>query len=215
MEWFITSLKAIPPHTVANCWVACKILTLNQMHDLETGIRHGYRDDLTRAQATAGVSQAVIDELSSLLMNLGKSLAVDKNNPLQMIEAVDLLDLEAEREVFDMCGPGDEIEDEEDEVALPMLEGENNVINLIEVGEVDEQEPMPTLSLAQAKQYSERLFNFVSENNPLIMQSGTSRSADYVSMADSLRFAINRMSISNNTRQTSISEFMTGSTSTR
>ena len=215
MEWFITSLKAIPPHTVTNCWVACKILTLNQIHDLETGIRHGYRDDLTRAQATAGVSQEVIDELSSLLMNLGKSLAVDKNNPLQMIEAVDLLDLEAEREVFDMCGPGDEIEDEEDEVALPMLEGENNVINLIEVGEVDEQEPMPTLSLAQAKQYSERLFNFVSENNPLIMQSGTSRSADYVSMADSLRFAINRMSISNNTRQTSISEFMTGSTSTR
>ena len=73
---------------------------------------------------------------------------------------------------------------------------------------------MPTLSLAQAKQYSERLFNFVSENNPLIMQAGTSRSADYVSMADSLRFAISRMSISNNTRQTSISEFMTGSTST-
>jgi hypothetical protein len=215
MEWFITSLKAIPPNTVANCWIACKILTLNQMHDLETGIRHGYRDDLTRAQATAGVSQEVIDELSSLLMNLGKSLAVNKNYPLQMIEAVDLLDLEAEREVFDMCGPGDEIEDEEDEVALPLLEGENNVINLSEVGEVDEQEPMPTLSLAQAKQYSERLFNFVSENNPLIMQAGTSRSADYVSMADSLRFAINRMSISNNTRQTSISEFMTGSTSTR
>ncbi len=46
----------------------------------------------------------------------------------------------------------DEIEDKEDEVALPMLESENNVINLIEVGEVDEQEPMPTLSLAQAKQ---------------------------------------------------------------
>ncbi len=59
-----------------------------------------------------------------------------------MIEAVDLLDLEAEREVFENYGPGDEIEDEEDEVALPMLEGENNVINLIEVGEVDEQEPM-------------------------------------------------------------------------
>ena len=59
-----------------------------------------------------------------------------------------------------------------------MLEGENNVINLSEVGEVDEQEPMPSLSLAQAKQYSERLFNFVSENNPLIMQAGTSRSAD-------------------------------------
>ncbi len=95
-----------------------------------------------------------------------------------MIEAVELLDLEAERDVFENYGPGDEIKDEKNEVALPMLEGENKVINLIEVGEVDEQEPMPTLSLSQAKQYSERLFNFVSENNPRIMQASTSRSVD-------------------------------------
>ncbi len=50
------------------------------MHEMETGVRHGYKDDLTRAQATSGVSQEIIDELSSLLMNLGKSLTVNKNN---------------------------------------------------------------------------------------------------------------------------------------
>ncbi len=81
MEWLITSLEAIPLHTVSNCWIACKILTLNQMHELEIGVRHGYMDDLTRAQATAGVSLEIIDELSYLLTNHGMSLAVNKTIP--------------------------------------------------------------------------------------------------------------------------------------
>jgi hypothetical protein len=83
-----------------------------------------------------------------------------------------------------------------------------------EVGEVDEKEPAPTLSLAQAKELSDELFYFASDNNILVIQAGASRSADYVSVADTLRVAIQRMNVSKNTRQTSIYEFMTGSTST-
>lgn len=220
MEWLITALKAVPPHTVSNCWIACKILTLEQMHDLEVGMRRNNRDSNTRTQATAGVSQEVIDELSSLLSNLGKSLAVNKNTPIPMLEAVELLDMELEREVFehhsivigDLEDGDSNVEEDEDEPS--MLEGETNGIKLCEVGQVDDKEPSPTLSLAQAKDMTEKLFNFVSENNLLIIQAGTSRSADYVSMADTLRFAIQRMNISKATRQTSISEFMTGSNST-
>jgi hypothetical protein len=190
------------------------------MHDLEIGVRRNNRDSSTRAHATAGVSQEVIDELSSLLSNLGKSLAVNKSNPIPMLEAVELLDMELEREVFehhsvvgDMEADG-ESDVNDNEYKTSMLEGETNAIKLCEVGEVDDKEPSPTMSLAQAKDMTEKLFNFVSENNLLIIQAGTSRSADYVGMADALRFAIQRMNISKATRQTSMSEFMTGSTST-
>ncbi len=79
---------------------------------------------------------------------------------------------------------------------------------------MDDKEPSPTLSLAQAKDMTEKLFNFVSENNLLIIQARTSRSADYIGMADALRFVFQRMNISKATRQTSMSEFTTGSTST-
>ncbi len=101
MEWLITTMKSVPPHTVTNSWIACKILSLEQMHDLEVGVRRNGRNSLTSSQAAAGVSQEVIDELSSLLANLGKSLVVDKNHPNPMLEAVELLDMELEREVFE------------------------------------------------------------------------------------------------------------------
>ena len=72
------------------------------MHDLEIGVRRNNRDSSTRAHATTWVSQEVIDELSSLLSNLGKSLAVNKSNPIPRLEAVELLDMaELESEVFE------------------------------------------------------------------------------------------------------------------
>jgi len=67
--------------------------------------------------------------------------------------------------------------------------------------------------LAKAKDFTEKLFNFVSENSLLLFQAGTSRSAYDMSMADSFYFPIHRMNVSKSMRQTSISEFMTGSAS--
>ena len=71
------------------------------MHDLEIDMRRNNRDSNTREHATAWVSQEVIDEISSLRSNLGKSLAVNKNNPIPMLEAFKLLGMELEREVFE------------------------------------------------------------------------------------------------------------------
>jgi len=87
----------------------------------------------------------------------------------------------------------DFIAEDENAVASSLFEGEANVIKLIEVSEVDEKEPAPTMSLAQAnnKDSSERLF-FASENCIFTIHVCTSRSADYVSMADTLRFTIIR-----------------------
>ncbi len=78
-------MKCVPPHTVANYWIACKILSLEQMHDLEVGVRRNERNCLTSSHATTGVLQEVIDDLSSLLAILGKSLVVDKNHPIPML----------------------------------------------------------------------------------------------------------------------------------
>ena len=58
--------------------------------------RNGRRS-LTSSLATMGLSQEFTDELSSLLANLDKSLAVNKNNPIPMFEVVELLVLELER----------------------------------------------------------------------------------------------------------------------
>ena len=173
------------------------------MHDLEVGVRRSRRESLTSSHATTGVSDEVIDELSSHLANLGKSLAVNKNHPIPMLEAVELLDMELEREVFEHHSVMGEMEsvdsdvDEEDDDGIPslMLEGETNVIKLIEEDEVDNKEHALTLTLAQAKDLTEKLFYLVSEDNLLIIQAGTSRSADYMSMAVTLRFSINRMNV--------------------
>ena len=36
VEWFMAALESVSSYTVRNCWIACKILTLHQMQDLET-----------------------------------------------------------------------------------------------------------------------------------------------------------------------------------
>jgi hypothetical protein len=126
-----------------------------------------------------------------------------------MIEAVVLIDMELEREVF---GPhaieGGMIEQdcdyEDDEEAMRGLTCEEHGIDTFEDGDVDDKDPNPTITLAQAKVMSEKLFAFVSENCALVKQGGTKLNADYVDMADTLRFTIQRMSSSRNTRQTSI-----------
>ena len=97
----MAALKSVSSDTVRNCWIACKILTLHQMQDLETGERHNSRSKVTATAATAGVSTQDIEDLSSMLAKLGRSLSRDAHGCVHMIEAADLIDMELEREVFD------------------------------------------------------------------------------------------------------------------
>jgi hypothetical protein len=101
VEWFMAALKSVSCHTVKNGWVACKILTMHQILELETGERHNYMSESNAATATFGVSKQAIDELSAMLSKLGKSLAQNGHDVVKMIETVDLIDTELEREVFD------------------------------------------------------------------------------------------------------------------
>jgi hypothetical protein len=188
------------------------------MQDLETGQRHNSRSRVTATAATAGVSPQDIEDLSSMLAKLGRSLSRDAHGCVQMIEAEDLIDMELEREVFDP--PTTEIdtseqdqENDDDDGHMGVLESEENAISIWEGGDVDEKDPPPLLTLSQAKDVSEKLFAFVSENCALVKQAGTRMHADYVDMADTIRFAIQRMSKSTNTRQASISEFFSNTVS--
>ncbi len=142
----MAALKSVPCHTVKNCWVACKILTMQQMLELETGDRHNYRSKSNAAAAAGGVSQQDIDELSAMLSKLGKSLAQDGHDAVKMIEAVDLIDMELERDVFDP--PSGEVDmSEEDDEPMGVLDSEEHAIILREVGDVDDKEPPPPLTL--------------------------------------------------------------------
>ena len=101
----------------------------------------------------------------------------------------------------------------DEEAAMAVLTCEEHGIDTFEEGDVNEKDPIPTITLAQANYMSEKLFTFVSESCALAKQAGTKLNADYVDMDDTIRFTIQRMSTSCNTRQASISEYFSNTVS--
>ncbi len=83
-------------------------------------------------------------------------------------------------------------DNDDDDGHMGVLESEENAISICEGGDVDEKDPPPLLTLSQAKDVSEKLFVFVNENFALVKQAGPRMHADYVDMADTLRFAQKR-----------------------
>ncbi len=148
-----------------------------------------------------------------MVSKLGKCLSQDKSHDVSMVDAVDLIDIELERDVFDLPATGrgvidhDSDNEGDEEAAMAALTCEEHGIDTFEERGVDEEDPTPKITLAKAKDMSEKSFEFVSENCALDKQAGTKLNADYMDMADIIRFTIQRMSISQNTREASISEY--------
>lgn len=114
MEWFMAALMEVTPATVVNCWVASKILTPAQMHDLETGLRHNGRAASSEGLGnSSSVPPAVLSDLADMLSKLSTKLSADPNNPVRMADAIDILDMPMEREVFDPPAGCDD-DDQED-----------------------------------------------------------------------------------------------------
>jgi hypothetical protein len=209
IEWFMAAIKAVPDYTVKNCWAACKIMPLEHQQELETGVRHNNRPANTLARARAGVPADQIEELSQLLSQLSTGLSNDDSHKVSMVEAVDLLDLEFERECFDTPGIFDEDDGEDGEECDDLVLGnEYGTIDVVVEGDTNDADPPPMLTLAQARDVSDRLFAFVTANTEHIERAGQSMGYDYVGVADTLRFAISRMQTTSSARQSSISEFM-------
>ncbi len=98
IEWFIATMKAIPAHTINNCWAVCKICSIEQQIELDTRMRHNNRScSSTLAQSQVGVSPKDIEDLSQLLTQLSTGLSIDESSPLEMVDAVELIDLGIER----------------------------------------------------------------------------------------------------------------------
>lgn len=213
IEWFIAAMKAVPAHTISNCWAVCKICSIEQQLELDTGMRHNNRSGSTVAQSQAGVSPKDIEDLSQLLTQLSTGLSIDESSPLEMVDAVELIDLGIERESLYPPSYGeDEHEDDEDldEELMPILDGEHLAIPVVEEGDVNEKEPTPLLTLAQAKEYSERLFDFVIANEEHMRPISDT---DFIGLADHLRHSISRMNTTCSIRQVQITQFMLPSSS--
>ena len=191
--------------------MATKILTPVQMHELETGIKRGNREASIAASAIAGVTSEQMDELTNLLAKLGTSLAAEPDKPVEMADAFDLLDMEAEREVTEPPAIGARLADESanDEELSEDLPGDcqEGIIALVDEGDIDEMEPPRVISLRQAKDVCNQLYAFVSENAVEVARAGTQESIDYMRHIDIVRAAIHRMTVTTSHRQSNITTF--------
>ena len=166
---------------------------------------------MPQRQSIAGLPTHDIEELSALLGKIGLALSMDQGQPVPMVNAHDLLDLDFKREVFE----SQQLEPQEEEDVNQLGEhGQElgGIIKLVDHGDVDEVEPNPPMSLAKAKEVVDELHEFVSQNLEYVERAST-RKCDYLAMVDALRSTIKRMQESHNNRQTSIARFFSASTS--
>jgi len=162
IEWFMWALSQEPATSVAYCRISTRILSMLQIEDLRTGGRHNgraARGEVPNSSTT--VPAAIIDELSELLSGLGKPLASDKDHPVKMIEAAEVVDQPMERKVFDPP----EGESSQDEVDPGANKGDDHIDGdpceeddgagggeMIDVQEVDtdDVDPQKLISLEEA-----------------------------------------------------------------
>ena len=219
MEWFMMALVETSPEVVKNCWVTTKILTPAMNQELATGVRHNNRAarDESSANPKACVPESVIDELSSMLTNLGKSLSSNPDQPVAMVDVVDMLDLPLEREVFDPPAMIDEevvgeelaVEETPNESASAnedMDQPDPNMIALEDV-DVDDLEPSSKpVTLEEGRAAVETLFAFLTENAEGV-ERATPSGFNALFSVDTVRFALQRMCTSAATRQQSIKRY--------
>ena len=214
MEWFMMALVEVSPEAVKNCWISTKILTPGMNHSLETGVRHNNRAARSESSANpkACVPDAVIDELSAMLSNIGKKISVDPKNPVEMVNAVDILDMPMEREVFDPPALTSAQLAEESSVvddaapAAPDDEVDDNIIELDDVDANDLEPSSKPVTSEEARASVETLFTFLTENVDGIRRS-TPEDFNALYSVDTMRLALQRMCTSAATRQQSLTAY--------
>jgi hypothetical protein len=115
-----------------------------------------------------------------MVKNMGWKLALSDQPPVSMASICDLLDLPVELifeepPVFDMM---EDVEEKDGEVC-----GEDVDDDILEefgsALEVDDIEPLPPLSLREARDYDGRLMEFVTINQDFLKRDGSSCTRDY------------------------------------
>ena len=182
MEWFMQSLREVPTETVKNCWIKTGILSPAQNANLSTGVRHNNR---VACDERVGLPTSIIDDLSALLMDMGKKVS-NTSVPIPMASLAELVDMHLEREVFETISStlvGDVVGDDED--------GDDGLLSQIDDDvDVDEIDPLPPFTLDEAKLAMERVYEFVYIHKPFVQRAGRSNLRDYAKDADALRDAL-------------------------
>lgn len=212
MEWFMFAVNQCTPEAVRNCWIATKILTPAQMEDLATGVRHNNRVAFneSRANVNASVSDVLLDELNGMLSALSVGLAADVSKPVRMVDAVDLLDMPLEREVFEPPAQAAADTDEPEETVDEIEHTEDDNVAMVPLDmdvDVDEMEPERAPTLQEVRGLVEKVFLFVTENAERVNASVMVRDYNSLFAVDILREGLAAMHTSNRTRQASVREF--------
>ena len=182
---------------IKNCWVKTKILSPPQAEDLRTGVR---RNNRIAQDESSGLPSDIADLLSDMLKRIGLKIGLPNSPPVCMATVGELLDMPIERVVE--APPEVEViqvvenEDDDDEG-----EGVNDFDCDIEV---DDIEPLPPLSLSEARDYATRLLEFVTINHEHIKRAGSSSNRDYSRDIDVLNQVLMNVKETSTTRQSNL-----------
>ena len=76
---------------IKNCWIKTKILSPDQVEELRARVRHNNR---AASDETNGLPCEIVDELSEMLIFLGKRMVGPNQPPLEMATVSELLDIQ-------------------------------------------------------------------------------------------------------------------------
>ena len=172
------------------------------------------RNNSIAPDESPGLSSDIVDSLSEMLKNMGRKLALPDQPPVSMASVCDLLDLPVER-IVEEPPVFDEMEDVEEEGGEVRGEDVDDDI-LEEFGsalEVDDIEPLPPLSLREARDYAGRLLEFVTINQDFIKRDGSSSTRDYSKDLDALIQALACVRETTRTRQGNLLTWLVPSSS--
>eukprot|EP00873_Tetraselmis_striata_P038600 jgi/Tetstr1/458864/TSEL_004373.t1 len=137
-------------------------------------------------------------------------LAADVSKPVRMVDAVDLLDMPLEREVFEPPAQAAADTDEPEETVDEIEHTEDDNVAMVPLDmdvDVDEMEPERAPTLQEVRGLVEKVFLFVTENAERVNASVMVRDYNSLFAVDILREGLAAMHTSNRTRQASVREF--------
>jgi hypothetical protein len=158
---------------------------------------------------SSGLPSDIVDLLSEMLKNMGRKLALPNQPPVSMASVCDFLDSPVERiaeepPVFDVMEDVEEVCEDDDDATREEFESSL---------EVDDIEPLPPLSLREARGYATRLMEFVTINQDFIKRDGSSSTRDYSNDIDALIQALACVREATRSRQANLLTWLTQSSS--
>ena len=167
------------------------------------------RNNRVAPDESSGLPSDIVDSLSEMLKNMGRKLALPNQPPVSMASVCDLLDLPVERiveepPVLDVMEDVEEVCEDDDDATREEYRSSL---------EVDDIEPLPPLSLREARGYAARLMEFVTINQDFIKRDGSSSTRDYSNDIDALIQALACVRETTRTRQANLLTWLTQSSS--